>query len=87
MGTVPICSNTKVHAKLNRCCTQKIEKELSGIDTHFRGDKTYSYSDQQKHESSCLFSDYLLCTSPEPLELQKVIYTYLHPSLKSFQVK
>ena len=34
-----------------------------------------SYSDQQKHESSCLLSESLSCISPEPLELQK---NYLH---------
>ena len=34
-----------------------------------------SYSEQQKHESSCLLSDCLLCISPELLEVQK---SYLH---------
>ena len=35
-----------------------------------------TYSDQQKHESSCLLSECLSCISPEPLELQKS-YFYL----------
>ena len=33
--------------------------------------KALWYSDSQKHESSCLLSDCILCISPEPLELQK----------------
>ena len=43
-----------------------------------------SYSDLQKHESSYLLSDWFSCISPEPLELKK---SYLHPYLKSFQMK
>ena len=30
-----------------------------------------TYSDSQKHESSCLLGDCFSCISPEPLELQK----------------
>ena len=44
----------------------------------------YSYSDSQKHESSCLLSDCFSCISLEPLELKKIFYIYLHPCLKSW---
>ena len=37
-----------------------------------------TYSEQQKHESSCLLSDCLSCISPEPLELQKS-YSHIFP--------
>ena len=45
------------------------------------------YSDQQKHESSCLLSESVSCISPEPLELQTSYLHLLHPRLKSFQMK
>ena len=51
------------------------------------GKKETSYSDLQKHESSCLLSDCFCCVSPEPLELQKVFHIFLHPFLKSFQLE
>ena len=47
----------------------------------------YSYSDSQKHESSCLLSDCFSCISLEPLELKKIFYIYLHPCQNSFQKK
>ena len=46
------------------------------------------YSDSQKYESSCLLSDRFSSISPETQELQKkVFYVYVHPCLKSFQMK
>ena len=44
------------------------------------------YSDLQKHESSCLLSDCFSCFRNH-LSWKKVIYIYLHPCLKSFQIK
>ena len=46
-------------------------KRIQFLETPFMNSKFDSYSDQQKHESSCLLSDFLSCISPEPLELQK----------------
>ena len=39
--------------------------------------KDSTYSDLQKHESSCLLSDRFWCTSPEPSELQKIFLSLL----------
>ena len=45
------------------------------------------YSDSQKHESSCLLSDCFSCIISGTTWAKKVIYIYLHPCLKSFQMK
>ena len=36
-----------------------------------------TYSDLQKHESSCLLSDRFGCISPEPIDLQKILLPLL----------
>ena len=54
------------------------------IETFFLQGK---YSDSQKHESSCLFSDRFWCISPEPFEVQKIFFHYMHHFLKSFQIE
>ena len=46
-----------------------VERRTSVVDDLLEGK---SYSDSQKHESSCLLSDRFCCISPELLELQKI---------------
>ena len=36
-----------------------------------------TYSDSQKHESSCLLNDRFWCISPEPIELHKIFLSLL----------
>ena len=79
--------------------SESLEQILYRLDIHellnrksswivlFQKLQVVKYSDLQKHESSCLLSDCFPCISPEPLEQKKVIYIYLHPCLKSFQMK
>ena len=53
-----------------------------------------TYSDSQKHESSCLLGDRFFCISPEPLELQKIylhlftlIFEELSAGIRIFQIR
>ena len=58
----------KINPKIGfLCCLRTIQ-----INQLQKMRKTLSYSDLQKHESSCLLSDRFWCKSPEPFELQKI---------------
>ena len=45
------------------------------------------YSDSQKHESSCLLSEFFWCISPEHFELQKDFLTLLASLFKELSDK
>ena len=47
----------------------------------------FSYSDLQKHESSCLLSDRFWCISPEPFELQKTFLPLIASLFKELSDK
>ena len=46
-----------------------------------------AYSDSQKHESSCLFSDRFWCLSPEPFELRKIFFPIIASLFKKLSDK
>ena len=47
----------------------------------------HTYSDLQKHESSCLLSDFFSCISSEPFELKKIFLPLLASLFEEIEEK